>query len=68
LLICVFCGHEEHSFRGIHVISNVGTVNYYCSSKCRNNAMGLGRDKRKIKWTEAYHIARAKAVKKKESQ
>lgn len=51
---CAFCGKDEHSFAGVHFISNVGVVSYYCSSKCRKNAMKLGRDKRKIKWTAAY--------------
>ena len=53
---CVFCGKEEESFRGIHFISNDGSVNYYCGSKCQKNAIKLGRDRRKIKWTEAYRL------------
>lgn len=53
---CVFCGKEEDSFKGVHFITNEGSVNFYCSSKCRKNAMKLGRDKRKVKWTEAYKL------------
>jgi large subunit ribosomal protein L24e len=57
---CVFCGKEEYSFKGIHVIKNTGTINYYCSSKCRKNSEKLGRDKRKVRWTEAFHATRDK--------
>ncbi len=59
---CVFCGKEEHSFIGIHVIGNDGNVNYYCSSKCRKNALKLKRDKRKQKWTFAYREEAKKAL------
>jgi large subunit ribosomal protein L24e len=59
---CVFCGKEEHSFIGIHIIGNDGNVNYYCSSKCRKNALKLKRDKRKLKWTAAYREEAKKAV------
>lgn len=69
---CVFCGKEEHSFKGIHVIGNDGEIRYYCSSKCRKNALNLKRDKRKLKWTLAHKEERAKTaakeVKKAEEQ
>jgi large subunit ribosomal protein L24e len=58
---CVFCGKDEDSYKGIHVIWNDGMVRYYCSGKCRKNAMVLKRDKRKIKWAEAFHVSREKA-------
>lgn len=58
---CVFCGKEQHASRGIHVIKNMGAVNYFCSSKCRKNSEKLKRDKRKVRWTEAFHITREKA-------
>ncbi len=61
---CTFCGKDERPFRGIHVIKNTGTINYYCSSKCRKNAEKLKRDKRKVRWTEAFHSTREKARKK----
>lgn len=67
---CSFCGREENSFIGIHLIRNIGVVSYFCSGKCRKNSEKLRRDKRKLKWTEAFHItrekARAKAVEQKE--
>ena len=61
---CVFCGKEEHYFKGIHIIGNDGNVNYYCSSKCRKNALKLKRDKRKFKWTLAHREERQKTIKK----
>jgi large subunit ribosomal protein L24e len=57
---CTFCGREEHAFRGVHFIKNTGVVLYFCSSKCRKNSEKLKRDKRKLKWTEAFHQTRDK--------
>jgi large subunit ribosomal protein L24e len=57
---CTFCGREEYAFKGVHLLRNSGTVNFFCSSKCRKNALKLERDKRKLKWTEAFHIMRGK--------
>ena len=57
---CVFCGKEEHSFMGVHLIKNDGSVNFFCSSKCRKNAVKLKRDKKKFKWTAAFHEQRGK--------
>lgn len=57
---CVFCGREENPHIGIHLIKNDGSVNYFCSSKCRLNALKLKRDKRRLKWTEAYREERVK--------
>ncbi|MBI2452400.1 50S ribosomal protein L24 [Candidatus Pacearchaeota archaeon] len=63
---CFFCGRDERPFKGIHLIKNSGTINYFCSSKCRKNALNLHRDKRKIHWTLAYHDSRKKAGEKEE--
>ncbi|MBI2631817.1 hypothetical protein HYW75_02335 [Candidatus Pacearchaeota archaeon] len=60
---CIFCGREEEPFRGIHLIKNDGSVNFFCSSKCRKNTLKLKRDKRRLKWTEAYRIALEKSRK-----
>ena len=51
---CSFCGKEEYAFKGLHLIKSDGSIAYFCSSKCRFNALKLGRDKRKIKWTSAF--------------
>lgn len=55
---CVFCGREEHPHIGLHIIQNDGNIVYYCSSKCRKNALKLGRDRIKTRWTEGYRVAR----------
>jgi len=60
---CVFCGREESPFRGVHLITNDGFMNFYCSSKCRKNALKLKRDRKKTAWTEAHRIAAQKAMK-----
>lgn len=57
---CVFCGSEESPYRGVHLIKNDGSVSFFCSGKCRKNALNLGRDRKKIKWTEAYGITQEK--------
>ncbi len=59
---CVFCGKEEAPYKGIHFITNDGNTNFYCSSKCRKNARKLKRDKKKLKWTEAYRISKEKSA------
>ena len=59
---CVFCGKDEKPFRGLHLITNSGTVKYFCSKKCRLNSTKLKRDKRKVRWTEAFHQTREKAA------
>lgn len=58
---CIFCGKDEQPHKGVHLIMNSGTVKYFCSSKCRKNSQDLFRDKRKIRWTEAFHETREKA-------
>jgi len=58
---CIFCGREEHYFKGLNMINNDGSVSYFCSGKCRRNALNLGRDKRRLKWTSAFKEEREKA-------
>lgn len=59
---CVFCGREEYAFKGLHLIKNDGSIAYFCSSKCRFNALKLGRDKRKVRWTSAFRHKRKEVV------
>jgi len=49
---CIFCGSDYEFPKGMTEIDTNGTVRHFCSSKCRKN-LKLGRDKRKIKWTQA---------------
>jgi large subunit ribosomal protein L24e len=57
-----FTGEEFPIHRGVHVLKNDGTIEFYGSSKSYKNALKLHRDKRKLKWTEAHTLARAQAV------
>ncbi len=59
---CVFCGIEQEDFKGTYFIRNDGLVHYYCSSKCYKNHLGLRRDKKRVRWTEA-HMALKSAEK-----
>ena len=59
---CFFCGREEYDHKGVHFIRNTGVVQFFCSSKCRKNSTKLKRDKRKLKWTEAFHETRTKGI------
>ena len=59
---CVFCGKEDSPYKGVHLITNDGTTNFYCSGKCRKNALKLGRDRKKLKWTSAFAESREKAA------
>jgi large subunit ribosomal protein L24e len=35
-------------------VKNDGSILWFCSSKCRKNALKLKRDSRKLKWTAYY--------------
>lgn len=59
---CSFCGTEKKAFEGIHLIKNSGVIDYYCSRKCRINSQKLHRDKRRVRWTEAYRITKEKEI------
>ena len=61
---CVFCGKEQEDYKGFYFIKNDGSVNYYSSGKCFKNHVKLRRDKRKVRWTEAFHVTREKRKKK----
>jgi len=57
---CVFCGIEQEDYKGVYYIKNDGSVLYFSSSKCLKNHMKLRRDRRKTRWTEAFHVQREK--------
>jgi large subunit ribosomal protein L24e len=54
---CDFCGKEIEPGTGIIFVRNDGKVFHFCSSKCFKN-FKMGRNPRKVKWTEAYRIAK----------
>jgi large subunit ribosomal protein L24e len=51
---CAFCGQEFPLGTGIMYVKNDGSTLWFCSSKCRKNALKLKRDPRKFKWTNYY--------------
>ncbi|MEM3383389.1 MAG: 50S ribosomal protein L24e [Nitrososphaerales archaeon] len=51
---CNFCGKDISLGYGIMFVKNDGSIYWYCSSKCRKNALELKRDPRKLKWTTFY--------------
>lgn len=57
---CVFCGREEDDFKGTYLIKNEGTMAYYCSNKCRKNHLKLGRDGRRVRWTQSFRDERVR--------
>ena len=61
---CVFCGTEQESFLGTYLMKNDGTSSYYCSRKCIKNHLVLKRDRRKIKWTEAFRLSKDRRLEK----
>ena len=49
---CSFCGKEIKKGEGYLYAKKDGTVFYFCSSKCKKNALVLKRDKRYVKWAK----------------
>ena len=47
---CSFCDNPVVKGSGTMLAKNDGTVLWFCSSKCKKNALVLKRDPRKIKW------------------
>ncbi len=51
---CSFCGRSVMLGKGTMFVKNDGSVQYFCSSKCRKSTLFLRRDPRKYKWTTFY--------------
>ena len=51
---CSFCGRQIKPGTGMVYVKNDGTIYKFCSSKCYKNAVKLGRNPRKLKWTLRY--------------
>ena len=51
---CSFCGRPVPKGSGTMLAKNDGTVLWFCSSKCKKNALVLKRDPRKVKWTKKH--------------
>lgn len=44
---CVFCGTQYEIPRGLTFVMKDGTINHFCSSKCRKNKL---MKRRKVRW------------------
>jgi len=44
---CTFCGKEYDFHKGVTLVHNDGTIDHFCSSKCRKNK---SMKKRKVRW------------------
>jgi large subunit ribosomal protein L24e len=51
---CSFCGQDFPQGTGMMYVRNDGSIFWFCSSKCRKNSVGMGRDARKLRWTKYY--------------
>ena len=47
---CTFCKQNYEFPRGLTYILNDGNIMYFCSKKCRLNALMLKRDNKKVNW------------------
>ncbi len=52
--LCSFCNSPVAKGSGTMFAKNDGTVQWFCSSKCKKNTLVLKRDPRKLKWTKKY--------------
>jgi large subunit ribosomal protein L24e len=59
---CSFCGNEIEPGTGKMFIRKDGTVFLFCSHKCQNNMLKLGRVPRWTPWTQAFRRAAGRAV------
>ena len=51
---CDFCGKEIPIGTGMIYVQKDGKPLYFCSSKCKKNAVVLKRDSKLLKWTTSY--------------
>jgi large subunit ribosomal protein L24e len=54
---CTFCKQNYEFPRGLTLILNDGNLLYFCSSKCRRNALHLKRDNKKVNWVRKAEAA-----------
>jgi len=65
---CTFCGKEQEDYKGVYLIKNDSTILYFSSGKCLKNYSKLKRDRKKIKWTEAFREVKNKKLSKEKEQ
>ena len=47
---CSFCGSKMEPGTGTLFVRNDGSTSWFCSRKCKKNALKLGRNPRAVKW------------------
>ncbi len=50
---CSFCGEKLKVGTGKMFVTNANKIYYFCSGKCEKN-WNMGRNPKKLKWTEDY--------------
>ncbi|MGB9760113.1 MAG: 50S ribosomal protein L24e [Thermoproteota archaeon] len=50
---CSFCGKQIEPGTGLLFVRNDGALLWFCSSKCKKNALELKRNPRKVKWVKS---------------
>jgi len=50
---CSFCGKQIEPGTGLLLVRNDGALLWFCSSKCKKNALELKRNPRKVKWVKS---------------
>ena len=60
---CTFCKQNYEFPRGMTLILNDGNIMYFCSSKCRRNAIKLKRDNKKVNWVRKAEVAETEVYK-----
>ncbi|MFA5746046.1 MAG: 50S ribosomal protein L24e [archaeon] len=63
-MICTFCGKEIKKGMGIIYAKKDGTISYFCTSKCKKNQLLKKYKPLKTRWTDTYHIEKARHQKK----
>jgi len=51
---CDFCGKDIPMGTGMIYVYKDGKTLYFCSTKCKKNALVLKRDNKLLKWTDSY--------------
>ncbi|MCX6777781.1 MAG: 50S ribosomal protein L24e [Candidatus Micrarchaeota archaeon] len=60
---CTFCESEISKGTGMIFVKRDGSLEYFCSTKCRKNTHKLKRNPRYFKWTEKGQRVREKEMK-----
>lgn len=60
---CSFCQNELKPGTGKMFAKKDGKLLFFCSSKCENNLLKLGRKPRLTAWTESFRVEKAAAKK-----